>query len=203
MAQRRARMVNVDTGEEMQVLRGTPEYEELREQGWLSREQISHRKEYREDYQPDFIDEPEEETIELDESELLKDKISEMYDVIRGKIESLPDERYFHKTKQPMSLLEDKDMLLNAVDDFYADVDNDFEFDRYIESILPSVENLLNLITYDSDQSSVEFALTQLMNLLQGGTLSSSMSKLLGNMQEYNGSYSGWYERSSRFSDIY
>lgn len=203
MAQRRARMINVDTGEEIQVLRGTPEYEELKEEGWLSREQISHRKEYREDYQPDFIDEPEEDIIELDESELLKDKISEMYDVIRGKIESLPDERYFHKTKQPKSLLEDKDMLLNAVDDFYADVDNDFEFDRYIESILPSVENLLNLITYDSDQSTVEFALTQLMNLLQGGTLSSSMSKLLGNMQEFNGSYSGWYERSSRFSDIY
>lgn len=203
MAQRRARMTNVETGEERQVLRGTQEYEELKKEGWLSKEQISHRKEYREDYQPDFIDEPEEETIDLDESELLKERISEMYDVIREKISAIPDERYFPKIKTTLDFTEEKQQLFNVVDDFYADLDNDFEFDRYIEKVLPSVEGLIDIIKFDSDQNMCYYAFTQLMNILQGGSLSDLVSKILGNMNDYNGSYSGWYERSSRFSDIY
>jgi len=59
VAQRRATMRDIDTGETRIVLRGTEEYEQVKEEGWLSNEQISHRKEYREDYQPDYIDEPE------------------------------------------------------------------------------------------------------------------------------------------------
>lgn len=203
MAQRKASMHNTETGEIRVVMRGTEEYEQLKQEGWLSKEQISHRKEYREDYQPDYIDEPEESTIDVDESDLLKDRISEMYDVIVGKIDEIPNERYFHKTKTPVDFSEDKQMLYNAIDDFYADVDDTFRFDKYIEQVLPSVESLIEIIKFDSDQNTVYYAFTQLVNLLQGGTISDSMSKLLGNLNDYNGGYNGWYERSSRFSDMF
>lgn len=203
MAQRRATMRDIDTGETRKVLRGTEEYEQLKEEGWLSNEQISHRKEYREDYQPDYIDEPEETYTEVDEKELLMDRVSIMYDIVVGRVDDIPEGRYFHKTKSFVDFSEQKQMLFNAIDDFYSELDNTLSFDSYIESNMSSINDLIEIIKHDSDQDTVYMAFTQLLNVLQGGSMSETMSKLLGNLDDYQGSYNGWYEKSSRYSDTF
>lgn len=203
MAQRRATMRDIDTGETRRVLRGTEEYEQLKQEGWLSNEQISHRKEYQEYYQPDYIDEPEDTYTEVDEKELLMDRISVMYDVIAGKVDDIPNERYFHQSHSYVDFTEEKQKLLNAIDDFYADIDNPVTFDKYIDDNMSGIEGLIDIIKHDSDQYTVFNAFTQLLTILQGGTLSETMSKLLGNLDDYQGSYSGWYEKSSRYSDTF
>ena len=203
MAQRRATMRDIDTGETRKVLRGTEEYEQLKQEGWLSNEQISHRKEYREDYQPDYIDEPEDTYTDVDEKELLMDRVSVMYDVIVGKVDDIPNERQFHRPSRYVDFSEEKQMLFNAIDDFYAELDSTLTFDEYIEKVIPTVDGLIEIIKHSSDQDTVYMAFTQLINILQGGSMSETMSKLLGNMDEYQGGYSGWYERSSRYSDTF
>lgn len=203
MAQRHATMRNIETGETVEVLRGTEEYERLKQEGWLSNEQVSHRKEYREDYQPDYIDEPEDTYTEVDEKELLMDRISVMYDVIVGKVDDIPNERYFHQSHSYVDFSEEKQKLFNAIDDFYAQLDNSVSFDKYIDDNMSGIEGLIDIIKHDSDQNTVFNAFTQLLTVLQGGTLSDAMSKLLGNMGDWQGSYSGWYEKSSRYSDTF
>ena len=203
MAQRRATMRDIDTGETRKVLRGTEEYEQLKQEGWLSNEQISHRKEYQQDYQPDYIDEPEDTYTDVDEKELLMDRVSLMYDVIVGKVDDIPNERQFHRPNRYVDYSEEKQMLFNAIDDFYAELDNTLTFDEYIEKVIPTVDGLIEIIKHSSDQDTVYMAFTQLINILQGGSMSETMSKFLGNMDEYQGGYSGWYERSSRYSDTF
>lgn len=203
MAQRYATMRNIDTGETVKVLRGTEEYEQLKQEGWLSNEQVSHRKEYREDYQPDYIDEPEETYTEVDEKELLMDRISKMYDIVVGRVDDIPEGRYFHKSRTFVDFSEQKQMLFNAIDDFYAELDNTLSFDNYIDSNMSSINDLIEIIKHDSDQDTVYMAFTQLLNVLQGGSMSETMSKLLGNLDDYQGSYNGWYEKSSRYSDTF
>lgn len=203
MAQRRATMRDIDTGETRKVLRGTEEYEQLKQEGWLSNEQISHRKEYREDYQPDYIDEPEDTYTDVDEKELLMDRVSVMYDIVVGRVDDIPEGRYFHKSRTFVDFSEQKQMLFNAIDDFYAELDNTLSFDNYIDSNMSSINDLIEIIKHDSDQDTVYMAFTQLLNVLQGGSMSETMSKLLGNLDDYQGSYSGWYEKSSRYSDTF
>lgn len=219
MAKRKATLTNLITGRQEIVSRGTKKFEQLKQRGYLSKQQLSHLstektqayieeqlekpqyKSYREAYQPTFIDEPEETYVEVDEVELLKDRISEMYDKIISKIQSIPDERFIKKSRTYIDLSEQKQMLLNAVDDFYAEVDDTFQFDEYIKSITPMVDQLLIIILYDSDQGDVEYALTQLMVVLQGGSLDMSMAKTLGNLTEYQGSGTGYHTNSSQYSD--
>lgn len=203
MAQRYATLRNVDTGETVRVLRGTDEYQYYKDEGWLSNEQVSHRKEYREDYQPDYIDEPEDTYTDVDEKELLMDRVSVMYDVVFGKVDDIPNERYFHQTHSYVDFTDEKQKLFNAIDDFYADLDNPVTFDKYIDDNMSGIEGLIDIIKRDSDQYVVFNAFTQLLTLLQGGTLSDTMSKLLGNMEDWQGSYQGWYEKSSRYSDTF
>ena len=219
MAKRKVTLTNLITGKQEIVSRGTKKYEQLKQRGYLSKQQLSHYseektkdyieeqlkkpqyKQHREAFEPTYVDEPEPTYIDVDEVDLLKDRISEMYDLIVGKLENIPNERYFGQTKSYVDFSEQKQMLLNAVDDFYAEVDDNFEFDRYVEKILPTVDTLINIITHSSDQDTVEYALTQLMVVLQGGSLDVSMAKTLGNMMDYQGSGNGWYEKSSRYSD--
>lgn len=203
MAQRYATMRNIDTGETVKVLRGTEEYEQLKQEGWLSNEQVSHRKEYREDYQPDYIDEPEDTYTEVDEKELLMDRVSVMYDIVVGRVDTIPEARYFHKSRSYVDFSEQKQMLFNAIDDFYNELDNTLSFDNYIDRNMSDINDLIEVIKHDSDQDTVYMAFTQLLNVLQGGSMSETMSKLLGNLDDYQGSYQGWYEKSSRYSDTF
>lgn len=203
MAQRRATMRDIDTGETRKVLRGTEEYEQLKQEGWLSNEQVSHRKEYQEDYQPDYIDEPEDTYTDVDEKELLMDRVSVMYDIVIGRVDDIPEARYFHKSRTFVDFSEQKQMLYNAIDDFYNELDNTLSFDNYIDSNMSSINDLIEIIKHDSDQDTVYMAFTQLLNVLQGGSMSETMSKLLGNLDDYQGSYQGWYEKSSRYSDTF
>ena len=117
--QRKAFLTDVTTGETVEVLRGTPEYEQYKEQGYFSREQLSHRKEY----QPDVIESPEEintDYPEADDRELLKNKIEDMYSDITDAIYEIPDEitTYENHKANYIDLTDSKQMLLNMVDDF-------------------------------------------------------------------------------------
>lgn len=197
--ERTANFIDVETGEVFSAKRGTKQYEKYKAKGYLTREQVSHRKEY----QPDIIEPPEDTYTDVDEKELLLDRVSVMYDVIFGKVEDIPNERYFHQTHSYVDFTEEKQKLFNAIDDFYADLDNPITFDKYIDDNMPGIEGLIDIIKHDSDQYVVFNAFTQLLTLLQGGTLSNAMSKLLGDLGDWQGSYSGWYEKSSRYSDTF
>lgn len=197
--QRKAFLTDVTTGETVEVLRGTPEYEKYKEQGYVSREQMSHRKEY----QPDVIESPEEINTDyphVDEKELLKERIDDMLDTIQGKIDEIPDEKqirhYYH-----IDLTEQKQMLHSMVDDLYAEAESDDEANLYLKTMYPTISDLVQLIIWDSTQEEVETHITMLAKVLERGSIDINTATILGRMGEYNGGQYGWYEQSSRFTE--
>lgn len=197
--QRKAFLTDVTTGETVEVLRGTPEYEQYKEQGYVSREQMSHRKEY----QPDVIESPEENDTDyphVDEKELLKERIDDMLDTIQGKIDEIPDEKqirhYYH-----IDLTEQKQMLHSMVDDLYAQAESDDEANLYLKTMYPTIADLVQLIIWDSTQEEVEIHITMLAKVLERGSIDINTATILGRMNEYNGGQYGWYEQSSRFTE--
>lgn len=197
--QRKAFLTDVTTGETVEVLRGTPEYEQYKEQGYVSREQMSHRKEY----QPDVIESPEEKDTDyphVDEKELLKERIDDMLDTIQGKIDEIPDEKqirhYYH-----IDLTEQKQMLHSMVDDLYAEAESDDEANLYLKTMYPTISDLVQLIIWDSTQEEVETHITMLAKVLERGSIDINTATILGRMGEYNGGQYGWYEQSSRFTE--
>lgn len=200
--QRKAFLTDVFTGETVEVLRGTPEYEQYKEQGYLSREQMSHRA----DYQPDIIESPEETNTdypEADDRELLKNKIEDMYNDITDAIYEIPDERTTfenHKANY-IDLTDSKQMLLNMVDDLYAENDDDIA-NEHIKNVLPQILKYVEAIRYDSDGNNVEFFITRIAQLLNNGRpLSFYQASTLGNSTDFTGTPLGWYEKSSIFTE--
>ena len=202
MKQRIATMVDPQTSEVRKVLRGTPEYIDLKNSGWESQEQLSHKK-YRRDYEPDYTEEPEETTTDVDERELLKNRISEMYDKVYGKIDDIPDEKFYHKTRTWVDYSQQKEVFYNMIDDLYAEMDNDFEFDKYIDSQMPTINALINVIIEDSDQYTVDMAITQLANILQRHSLDPMVSRMLGTNDDFFGEPLGVHSNSSNVKDRY
>ena len=202
MKQRIATMVDPQTSEVRKVLRGTPEYMDLKNSGWESQEQLSHKK-YRSDYVPDYTEEPEETTTDVDERELLKDRISEMYDKVYGKIGDIPDEKFYHKTRTWVDYSQQKEVFYNMIDDLYAEMDSDFEFDKYIDSQMPTINALINVIIEDSDQYTVDMAITQLANILQRHSLDPMVSRMLGTNYDFFGEPLGVHSNSSNVKDRY
>ena len=197
--QRKAFLTDVTTGETVEVMRGTPEYEQYKQQGYISREQMSHRKEY----QPDVIESPEENDTDyphVDEKELLKERIDDMLDTIQGKIDEIPDEKqirhYYH-----IDLTEQKQMLHSMVDDLYAEAESDDEANLYLKTMYPTISDLVQLIIWDSTQEEVETHITMLAKVLERGSIDINTATILGRMGEYNGGQYGWYEQSSRFTE--
>ena len=197
--QRKAFLTDVLTGETVEVMRGTPEYEQYKQQGYVSREQMSHRKEY----QPDVIESPEENDTDyphVDEKELLKERIDDMLDTIQGKIDEIPDEKqirhYYH-----IDLTEQKQMLHSMVDDLYAEAESDDEANLYLKTMYPTISDLVQLIIWDSTQEEVETHITMLAKVLERGSIDINTATILGRMGEYNGGQYGWYEQSSRFTE--
>lgn len=202
--QRKAFLTDVLTGETVEVLRGTPEYEQYKEQGYLSREQLSHR----EEYQPDIIGSPEEintDYPEADDRELLKNKIEDMYSDITDAIYEIPDERttYENHKANYIDLTDSKQMLLNMVDDLYAENDDDTA-NEHIKNVLPEILKYVEAIRYDSDGNNVEFYVTRIAHLLNNGRpLSFYQASTLGNADTFKGGYTGWYDVASRVTDRY
>ncbi len=200
--QRKAFLTDVTTGETVEVLRGTPEYEQYKEQGYLSREQLSHRKKY----QPDVIESPEEintDYPEADDRELLKNKIEDMYSDITDAIYEIPDERttYENHKANYIDLTDSKQMLLNMVDDLYAENDDDTA-NEHIKNVLPEILKYVEAIRYDSDGNNVEFYVTRIAHLLNNGRpLSFFQASTLGNADVFKGNYHDWYEINSRVTD--
>lgn len=199
-----ANLTNVETGEFASALRGTREYNKLKKQGYLSREQMSHRKEYKKPdyYVPDYIEEPEEtytDYPEADEQELLKERIEDMYNAITQKIDEIPNEKitYEHHQANFNDLTDSKQELLNMVDDLYAESDNDL-VNQYIKTVLPKISSLVEAIYYDSDSDTIEFHISMIANLLnKGQALTFEQASTLGNASDFTGRPLGWYEKSS------
>lgn len=194
-----ANLTNIETGEFSKVLRGTREYNKLKKQGYLSREQMSHRTEYK----PDFIESPPEENTdypEADERELLKERIEDMLDTIQGKISEIPDDKllrhyYF------IDLREQKQMFFSMIDDLYAQAESDDDANYYLKTMYPTIADLVQLIIWDSTQEDLDTHLSLLATVLQRGTIDLKTSEMLGRMGDYDGGVYGWYEQSSRFTE--
>ena len=190
---RRANFVDVDTGEMFSAKRGTKQYEKYKSKGYLTREQISHRKEY----QPDIIEPPEEENTdypEADDQELLKKKIEDMYNDVVQEINRIPDEKMV-KGRQWVDLSDSKQMLFNLVDELYANAESDDEANSYLKFILPVISSLVEAVRYSSTQEDIETHISQLASALSGGAIDLSVAKALGNMGDYQGNdYTGWYQ---------
>ena len=209
--QRYAKMTNVETGESERVLRGTGEYEKLKQEGWLSREQISHRKEYQEDWTPDYLDDEDfedwsddsvyDDFPDVDEEELLVNRIQDMFDQVYGVIQEIPNEKQIRRNY--VSLIDTKDTFVSLLKDLYAKADSDDDANAYLIMVLPTIEELVALIRWDSTQEDLDVHITQLATVLEGGALDSSLAKALGDTDSYQGVYSGWYEKGSRYSDTF
>lgn len=205
MAKRMATMYDPQTDEWAVVERGTPEYEMFKQQGYLSREQMAHRKEY----QPDEIESPQETNTDYptaDEAELLKQRIEEMYDAITQKLEEIPNEKvtYVHHTANYRDLSDTKQELLSMVDDLFAESDETV-IAMYIQSVLPQISNYVEAIYYDSDDDQIEFHITMIAKLLnKGQALTMEQAQSIGNTTDYTkGQPLGWYEKSSILRDRY
>lgn len=190
---RRANFVDVDTGEMFSAKRGTKQYEKYKSKGYLTREQISHRKEY----QPDIIEPPEEEYTdypEADDKEMLKQKIEDMYNSITQELDKIPDEKYV-KGRIWIDLRDSKQMLFNLVDDLYAKAESDDDANSYLIFIMPVICSLVEAVRHASTQEDVETHISQLASALSGGAIDLSLAKALGNLGDYQGNdYLGWYQ---------
>lgn len=202
---RQATFTNIESGEMKKVSRGTKEFEKYKKKGWLTREQISHRKEYQPEYTPDYIESPEEENTdypEADDRELLKERIEDMYDTIIQKLDEIPNEKYV-SGKKYMNLLDSKQMLFNLVDDLYGQAESDDTVNYYLKTMLPKIAELVEAIYFDSTAEEVEYHLTLLAKILnQGNALSFEQASAMAESTELNIARPlGWYEKSSMLRD--
>lgn len=193
-----------DIDEVVRVQRGTQEYIDYKNAGWISNEQLGHQK-YTRDYTPDYTEEPEDSTTEIDAQELLQDKVDEMFEKLYGDI----DERYcdykeYYRPRRIVEYTERKESTLLNVKDLFGSFDSDVELINYVEKIMPSVDNLLEIIQKDSDQNRTEDAMDKLIILLNGfGVISLEQSQLLGNRDEFFGTPLGTHTNSSSIKDRY
>ena len=195
------------------VQRGTKEYKKFKKQGYLSKQQLSHRQEYKEWYKetfkPDEIESPEETDTdypEADERELLKERIEDMYDTIIQKLDEIPNDKTTYSHHQPVvhDLTESKQTLISMVDDLYAESDDNDLVNMYLRTVLPQIATYVDAIYYDSDSDSIEYHISLIAKLLnKGQALSFEQASTLSNTTDYTGQPLGWYEKSSMLRDRY
>ena len=204
---RRATLRDTETGETRRVYRDTKEYLKLKQKGWLSNEQISHRKEYQEQWTPDYTDDSfaddnwddnEEDYPTFDEKEALKQKIEDMYYNVTGELNDIPNEKYL-KGRIFYDLTDSKQMLLNIVDDMYAEAESDDEINAYYKTMMPVISELVIAIRNDSTQEELETHISQLASVLQRGAIGLDLAKSLGSMGEYNNQ---WDSYSAKFVNM-
>ena len=196
-----------DLSEVQRVPRGTLEYEKLKQNGWISNEQIGHKKEYREEWTPDYtdddyydeyVDDYEDDYPTFDEKEALKQKIEDMYGAVTGEIDEIPNEKYL-KGRIFYDLTDSKQMLLNIVDDMYAEAESDDDINAYYKTMMPVISELVIAIRNDSTQEELETHISQLASVLQRGAISLDLAKALGSMDEYKGD---WDKYSAKFVNM-
>ena len=206
MAKRKATMIDPETLEQAIVERGTQEYEQFKQQGYITKEQASHNEKYKNLYQPDEIESPEETNTDYqtaDEQELLKQRIEDMYDTIVQKLDEIPDEKEIpHKF---LDLRDSKQTLFNLVDDLYAQADSDDTVNYYLRTMLPKIAELVEVIYYDSTEEDIDYHLTLLARILNNGNaLSMEQAQSIGSTLEFKITKPlGWYEKSSMLRDRY
>ena len=176
---RKAHLISLITSEMKEVERGTSEYYKLVQEGWLSQEQLSHRKAqeiYPEDYQPDFIEEPEEDNTDYPTTEIrdiIENRIIEMYDTILNVLGDIPIEKQVYsrgiKRVVIMDLSESKEELLNMLDDLYAQSEDEDTVNQYLLENESKIAELTIAVINDSEAEQVEYHLSLLALALNGG----------------------------------
>ena len=196
-----------EMSEVVRVQRGTNEYEKYKQKGWISNEQIGHKKEYQQEWTPDYIeediyedewDDSEDDYPTFDEKEALKQKIEDMYADVVQEIDIIPNEKYL-KGRIFYDLSDSKQMLLNIVDDMYAEAESDDEINAYYKTMMPVISELVVVIKNDSIQEDLETHLSQLGSVLKRGALGLELSKALGSIGEYT---SQWDKYNSKFVNM-
>ena len=204
---RRATLRDTITGETRTVYRDTSDYEKLKQQGWLSNEQISHRKEYQQEWTPDYNDEDfyeddwddiEDDYPTFDEKEALKQKIEDMYADVVQEVDTIPNEKYL-KGRIFYDLSDSKQMLFNIIDDMYAEAESDDDINAYYRTMMPAISELVIAIRNDSTQEELETHISQLASVLQRGAISLELAKALGSMGEYT---SQWDKYNAKFVNM-
>lgn len=175
---RKATLTDILTGEFKTVERGTAEYYSLVQEGWLSKEQVSHRKPeqiYPEEYQPDYIEPEETETDypQTDIRDIIRDRIIDMYDTIRNILGEIPDEKqFFNRNGKYMyyqDVTEEKYALLQMLDDLYGQSEDDEIVNQYLLDNQDKIAELTTLTIQDSEADKFNAHITQLAIALNNG----------------------------------
>lgn len=175
---RKATLTDILTGEFKTVERGTAEYYSLVQEGWLSKEQLGHRKTeeiYPEEYQPDYIEPEETETDypQTDIRDIIRDRIIDMYDTIRNILGEIPDEKqFFNRNGKYMyyqDVTEEKYALLQMLDDLYGQSEDDEIVNQYLLDNQDKIAELTTLTIQDSEADKFNAHITQLAIALNNG----------------------------------
>ena len=175
---RKATLTDILTGEFKTVERGTAEYYSLVQEGWLSKEQVSHRKPeqiYHEEYQPDYREPEETETDypQTDIRDIIRDRIIDMYDTIRNILGEIPDEKqFFNRNGKYMyyqDVTEEKYALLQMLDDLYGQSEDDEIVNQYLLDNQDKIAELTTLTIQDSEADKFNAHITQLAIALNNG----------------------------------
>lgn len=99
--------------------------------------------------------------------------------IIRAYIDSLPDERTFYDSKSgmyPVDISAKKNILFEIIDDSINEVGEE-EYEKYLSVHQEEISTYCSIITYASDQQTVETALTNLATALNMTPLSHSQAE--------------------------
>ena len=188
---RKATLTSLITGEFKTVERGTEDYYKLVQEGWLSREQVSHRTPqqlYPEEYTPDYIEEPEEEPDTEYPApsirDILEDRLQDMYDTIRNILDDLPFEKQFYDNpKHPyvQDTSEQRFYLLQLLDDLYGQSEDESVVNKYLLDNQELIADLTMLVVKDSESGWFEQHISQLaVALNHGNALTPDQAQELG-----------------------
>ena len=193
---RKATLTDIISGEFKTVERGTAEYYRLVQEGWLSREQVSHRKPedlYPEEFEPDYIEPEETETDypQTDIRDIIEERIRDMYDTISNILGEIPDEKQLYsrstRTLYIRDTSEDRYVLLQMLDDLYGQTEDENIVNQYLIDNQDKIAELTTLVIRDSEAEELEAHLTQLAVALNNGNpLTPEMAKSLGEELDMN-----------------
>lgn len=206
MAKRKATLIDPETLEKAIVERGTPAYEQFKEQGYISKEQASHNEKYKDLFQPDEIESPEETNTDypdVDDKELLKQRIEDMYDTIMQRLDEIPDDKYVEG--KYIDLKDSKQMLFSLVDDLYAEAESDDAVNYYLKMMMAKIVDLVEAIYWDSTEVELDYHLSLLANILnQGKALTFEQASTMAESTEIRAYRPlGYHEKSSMLRDRY
>lgn len=212
LATRHATLIDEDTGEAIRVERFSQDFVELAGKGYKTKQQLAHTRipESVPEYIPDEIDilyddyDDYDDYPVVDEYDILEDKINELYERIESELGTIPFEKVTYKNRhaQYMDLEESKQELIDMLRDLISNSSTGFILKDYLTEIEPKINEFITAIIYDSDDSMVEYHISQIARLLNHGeALTFEQATTIGSVHDIKTTGLGWYEKSSMFTE--